>query len=82
MSLDQVFFRKNVPYDFLVRFSRKLGLDAIFTSWDLKNRIPRRKLRIQSYSQVETRQFKSKYVNIDVFRFFQILKFQKLGSNA
>ena len=27
-------------------FSQKLGLDAILGSWDLKIRIPRRKLRI------------------------------------
>ena len=33
-------------------------------SWDLKIRIPRRKLRIWSYSQVETRQYRSKYLNI------------------
>ena len=36
-------------------FPEKLGLDAILGSWDLKIRIPRRKLRIWSYSQVETR---------------------------
>ena len=64
------FFSKILKF----RFSKKLGLDAIFTSWDLKNRIPRRKLRIQSYSQVETRQFRSKYVKIHAFRNFEILK--------
>ena len=45
-------------------FPKKLGLDAILESWDLKIRIPRRKLRIWSYSQVETRQFRSKYLQI------------------
>ena len=58
-------------------FPKKLGLDLLFTSRDLKNRIPRRELRIQSYSQVETRQFRSKYVKIEVFFFFfRVLKFQ------
>ena len=47
-------------------FSKTLSLDARTGSWDLKNRIPRRKLCIQSYSQVETRQSKSKYLKIDV----------------
>ena len=40
---------------------KKLRLDAILESWDLKIWIPRRKLRIWSYSQVETRRYKSKY---------------------
>ena len=39
-----------------------LSLDSKFTSWDLKIRIPRRKLRIWSYSQVETRRYRSKYL--------------------
>ena len=30
---------------------KKLGLDSKITPWELKNRIPCRKLRIQSYSQ-------------------------------
>ena len=33
-------------------FLKKLGLDEGITSWELKIRIPRRKLRIYSYSQV------------------------------
>ena len=34
-------------------FSLKhIGLDSTFTAWDLKHRIPRRKLPIWSYSQV------------------------------
>ena len=45
-------------------FPKKLGLDAILASWDLKIWIPRRKLRIWSYSQVETRQCRSKYLKI------------------
>ena len=45
-------------------FLKKLGLDSILESWDLKIRIPRRKLRIWSYSQVETRQYRSKYLKI------------------
>ena len=42
-------------------FPKKLGLDSILESWDLTIRIPHRKLRIWSYSQVETRQYRSKY---------------------
>ena len=77
MSLDQVFLEKNVPFIenivFLLKqiikhmffigdvFPKKLGLDSILESWDLKIRIPRRKLRIWSYSQVETRRYRSKY---------------------
>ena len=34
-----------------VRFPKQLGLDSFLASWDLKIRIPRRKLPIQSYSQ-------------------------------
>ena len=41
--------RLNVTF-YSVRFPQKLGLDAGIGSWDLKIRIPRRKLRI--YSQV------------------------------
>ena len=36
--LDTIFYR--------VRFRQKLGLNSILASWDLKIRIPRRKLRI------------------------------------
>merc|ERR1712094_40611 len=43
---------------------KKLGLDANLASWDLKIRIPRRKLRIWSYFQVETRRYRSKYLKI------------------
>ena len=42
--------------------SKKLGLDSKVTSWDLKNRIPRQKLRIQSYSQVCRSKSTSKYL--------------------
>ena len=52
-------------------FLKKLGLDSIWESWDLKIRIPRRKLRIWSYSQVETRQYRSKYFKNYVFEFSQ-----------
>ena len=45
-------------------FPKKLDLDSILESWDLKIRIPRRKLRIWSYSQVETRPFRSKHLKI------------------
>ena len=45
-------------------FPKQLGLDSILESWDLKIRIPRRKLRIWSYSQVETRRYRSKYLTI------------------
>ena len=45
-------------------FPKKLGLDSILESWDLKIRIPRRKLRIWSYSQVETRRYRSKYLKL------------------
>ena len=47
-------------------FPTKLGLVSIFTSWDLKNRISRPKLRIQSYSQVETQESRPKYLKIHV----------------
>ena len=40
---------------------KKTCLDSKTTSWDLKNRIPRRKLRIQSYSQVCRSKSGSKY---------------------
>ena len=50
-------------------FPKQLGLDSILESWDLKIRIPRRKLRIWSYSQVETRQHGSKYLKKYVFEF-------------
>ena len=46
------------------RFSKKLGLDAGIGSWDLKNWIPRRKLRVESYSQVETLKSRSKYLKV------------------
>ena len=45
-------------------FLKKLGLDSNITSWDLKNRIPHRKLRIQSYSQVCRSNSRSKYLKI------------------
>ena len=60
MSLEGVFKEKHKSYIGTV-FLKKLGLDSIFTSRDLKNRIPRRKLRIQSYSQVETLKSRPKY---------------------
>ena len=44
-------------------FPKKLGLDLLFTSRDLKNRIPRREMCIQSYSQVETPRYRPKYLN-------------------
>ena len=52
-------------------FPKKLGLDSILESWDLKIRIPRQKLRIWSYSQAQTRPSRSKYLNCYVlcFRF-------------
>ena len=34
------------PNLYRVRFPKKLGLDSMLASWDLKIRIPRRKLRI------------------------------------
>ena len=43
-------------------FPKKLGLDLLFTSRDLKNRIPRRQLCIQSYSQAETPRYRPKYL--------------------
>ena len=46
-------------------FPKKLGLDTGIGSRDLKNRIPRRKLRIQSYSQIETQESRPKHLNID-----------------
>ena len=45
---------------------KKLGLDSKITSWDLKNRIPRRKLRIQSYSQVCRSKSRPKYLKMYV----------------
>ena len=47
-------------------FPKKLGLDEGITSWQLKNRIPRQKLYIESYSHDYSRQFRSKYLKIDV----------------
>ena len=56
-------------------FPKQLGLDSILESWDLKIRIPRRKPRIWSYSQVETRRYRSKYLNMYfVICFFVFLK--------
>ena len=40
--LNNTFF----PHFYTVRFPKHLGLDAVSASWDLKFRIPRRKLRI------------------------------------
>ena len=55
----------NSSYFFLgYVYPKKLGLDSISTSWDLKFRIPRRKLRIQSYSQVCRSKPRSKYLNV------------------
>ena len=56
-------------------FPKELGLDSISTSWDLKIRIPRRKLRMQSYSQVCRSNSRSKYLKIDVLIcfFYQIM---------
>ena len=76
MSLEGVFKEKLNFKNFV--FSKKLGLDSIFTSWDLKIRIPRRKLRIQSYSQVETRQSRSKYLKIDAFYFLYKFSVSKI----
>ena len=74
MSLDQVFhetstYKCKVLSIFFIFFlgyvfPKKLGLDSKNPSWDLKNRIPRRKLRIQSYSQVCRSNSKSKYLKI------------------
>ena len=52
--LHPTLFRELIEkYDFLGdAFPKQLDLDSCFTSWDLKIRIPRRKLRIYSYSQV------------------------------
>ena len=51
-------------------FPKQLGLDERITSWDLKNRIPRRKLRIQSYSQVSRSKSRPKYLKIYFSYFF------------
>ena len=40
--------------------NKKLGLSEGFTSWDLENLVPRRKLSIYSYSQVWARKSRSK----------------------
>ena len=57
-------------------FPKKPGLDSILESWDLNIRIPRRKLRIWSYSQVETRRYRSKYLkNYVLIGFSHILFF-------
>ena len=62
-------------------FPKKLGLDSILESWDLNIWIPRRKLRIWSYSQVETRRYRSKYLNIYVLIcFFSHILFFNIGS--
>ena len=55
LSLEGVFKENEIlkSYFFLgYVFPKQLCLDSNFTSWDLKHRIPRRKLRIWSYSQV------------------------------
>ena len=48
-------------------FPTQLSLDSTITSWDLKHRIPCRKLRIQSYSQVYRPESRSKYLKIAFF---------------
>ena len=54
--------------------NRKFGLVDGITSWDLKIRIPRQKLRIWSYSQVQTRSFRLKYQDIYLYIKFRVLK--------
>ena len=54
-------FYRVIGHDFL----EKLGFVEGITSWDLKNRIPRQKLPIWSYSQVPNRPTRSKYLKFD-----------------
>ena len=62
-------------------FPKTLGVGSILESWDLKIRIPRRKLRIWSYSQVETRRYRSKYLKIYLLiGFFSYPVFCLIGS--
>ena len=49
----------------------------MLASWDLKIRIPHRKLRIWSYSQVETRQKKVNKANKEIFQNLSV-KFRAL----
>ena len=62
-------------------FPKQLSLDSFLESWDLNIGIPRRKLRIWSYSQVETRLYRSKYLKIYfLICFFSYPVFFLIGS--